>query len=340
MRALVIPRHGPPEVLEVQERPDPEPGAGEVRVRVRAAGINYADLLARAGLYRDAPDPPCVVGYEIAGDVDSVGDGVETWSPGDRVMGGSRFNGQAELVVTGQENLVPLPDDWSYEEGAALPVNYATAYAAVVRYGTLREGERVLVQAAAGGVGIAITQIARLAGAGEVFGTASPGKHDRIRELGVDHAIDYRSKDVVEEVRRIAGRKDPLDLACDAIGGRSFKQSWSLLRPGGRLVMYGATSVMSGESSSRLSALKMLAGMPLFHPVQLMSNSKSVLGINMLTLWDEHGSLDEWIEPLRKWVDEGALRPVVAEPFPLERAADAHRFIHERKNVGKVVLTL
>ena len=209
MRALVIPRHGPPDVLEVQERPDPEPGPGEVRVRVRAAGINYADLLARAGLYRDAPDPPCVVGYEIAGEVETVGEGVDSWSPGDRVMGGSRFNGQAELVVTGQENLVPLPDDWSYEEGAALPVNYSTAYAAVVRYGTLRQGERVLVQAAAGGVGIAITQIARLAGAGEVYGTASPSKHDRIRELGVDHAIDYRSKDVVKEVRRIAGAKEP-----------------------------------------------------------------------------------------------------------------------------------
>jgi NADPH:quinone reductase-like Zn-dependent oxidoreductase len=340
VRALVIPRHGGPDVLEVQERPDPEPGPGQVRVRVRAAGINYADLLARAGLYRDAPDVPCVVGYEIAGEVESLGDGVDSWSVGDRVMGGSRFNGQAELVATGAENLVPLPDDWSFEEGAALPVNYATAYAAVVRYGSLCEGERVLVQAAAGGVGIAITQIARLAGAGEVFGTASPGKHDRIRELGVDHPIDYRSDDVVKAVRRIAGRDEPLDLACDAIGGRSFKQSWSLVRPGGRLVLYGAASVMSGESSSRLNALKTLAGMPIFHPVGLMSNSKSVIGLNMLKLWDEHGSLEEWVEPLRRWVDEGSLRPVVAEPFLLERAADAHRFIHERRNVGKVVLTL
>jgi NADPH:quinone reductase-like Zn-dependent oxidoreductase len=158
--------------------------------------------------------------------------------------------------------------------------------------------------------------------------------------VGVDHAIDYRSQDVVKEVRRIAGANEPLDLACDAIGGSSFKGSWSLLRPGGRLVLYGATSVMSGESRSPLTAVRMLAGMPIFHPVQLMRRSKSVIGLNMLTLWDTHGSLDEWMEPLGAWVEQGKLRPVVAEAFPIERAADAHRLMHERKNVGKVVLTL
>ena len=324
----------------MRDWPDPEPGAGEIRVRVRAAGINYADLLARAGMYREAPDPPCVVGYEIAGEVESVGEGVESPAVGDRVLGGSRFGGHAELVVTGARNVFPLPDDWSFEDGAAFPVNYATAYAAVVRYGSLHEGERVLVQAAAGGVGIAITQIARLRGAAEIYGTASAAKHDRIRELGVDHAIDYRSRDVAKEVRRIAGEKEPLDLACDAIGGASFRKSWSLLRAGGRLVLYGATSLMSGERASRLKPLAMVARMPIFHPVPMMMRSKSVIGINMLRLWDTHGSLDEWMEPLAAWVEEGRLRPVVAGAFPLERAADAHRLVHERRNVGKVVLTL
>src|ERR687884_1800955 len=154
MRALVITEHGPPEVLKVEERPDPQPGPGEVRVRVRAAGINFADLLARTGLYQDAPKPPCVVGYEWAGEVESVGPGVDSPAVGDRVMGGSRFGGYAELAVTGAGNVVPLPDDWSFEEGAALPVVYATAYAAVDRYGSLREGERVLIHSAGGGVGI------------------------------------------------------------------------------------------------------------------------------------------------------------------------------------------
>ena len=160
MRALVITEHGPPEVLKVEERPDPQPGPGQARIRVRAAGINFADLLARTGLYQDAPKPPCVVGYEVAGEVEALGDGVDSVSVGDRVLAGCRFGGYAELVVTPENALVPLPDDWSYEEGAALPVHYATAYAGLVRFGSLRAGERVLLHAAAGGVGIAATQIA------------------------------------------------------------------------------------------------------------------------------------------------------------------------------------
>ena len=190
MRALVITEHGPPDVLREQERPDPDaPGPGQARVRVRAAGINFADLMARSGLYPDAPKPPCVVGYEFAGDVESVGEGVEDFKPGDRVLGGTRFGGYAELVTAGTGELVALPGDWSYEEGAALPVNYATAYAGLVRYRSLRAGERVLLHAAAGGVGIAATQIAKLVGA-EVYGTASAAKHDAIRSFGVDHPID------------------------------------------------------------------------------------------------------------------------------------------------------
>src|SRR5204863_7816118 len=138
-----------------------------------------------------------------------------------------------ELVVTGVGNILPLPDDWSYEEGTALPVVYGTAYAGLLRFGSLRKGERVLIQAAAGGVGIAATQIAKLAGAGEIYGTASPSKHDAIRGFGVDHAIDYTKDDFTKEVRRIAGAEQPLDIAMDAIGGKSFRRSWSL-RGGGR----------------------------------------------------------------------------------------------------------
>jgi len=339
MKAVVITRHGGPDVLQVQDRPDPTPGAGEVRIAVKAAGLNFSDLLARVGLYPDAPQPPSVVGYEVAGEIESLGDGVEGVEVGQRVLGGSRFGGQAELVVTRADNLVPLPDDWSFEEGAALPVVYATAYAALVRYGSLQAGERVLIQAAAGGVGIAATQIAKLVGAGEIYGTASASKHDAVRGFGVDHAIDYNSADFVKEVRRIGGAKEPLDLAIDAIGGASFRKSWSLLRAGGRLVCFGASSVLSGEERNTLKAAAQVVQMPIFHPMRLMPASKAVIGLNMLTLWDEFGSLEQWIEPLREWIDSGQLRPVVAEAFPAERAADAHRYMGERRNVGKVVLT-
>jgi NADPH:quinone reductase-like Zn-dependent oxidoreductase len=338
VRALVITEHGPPEVLRVQARPDPEPGPGEVRVRVRAAGINFADLLARVGLYPDAPKPPCVVGYEVGGEVEAVGPGVEGFAPGDRVAGGCRFGGYAELVVTSASTLIPLPDDWSYAEGAALPVTFATAYAGLVRFGGLRAGERVLIQAAAGGVGTAATQIAKLLRA-EIFGTAAPEKHEAIRGFGVDHPIDYRSRNVVSEVRRISGEKEPLDLALDAIGGRSFRQSYSLLRPGGRLVCFGASTIQAGERRSPLRALRVLAQMPRFSPIRLMNQSKSVIGLNMLRIWDSGRPLDEYIESVSTWVAEGRIRPVVAREFPLEQGADAHRFMHERGNIGKVVLT-
>jgi NADPH:quinone reductase-like Zn-dependent oxidoreductase len=339
VKALVITKPGGPEVLQVQQRPDPEVGPGDVLVRVAAAGINFADLMARAGLYPDAPKPPSVVGYEIAGTVERVGEGVADYAPGDRVAGGTRFGGYAELVTVRENMLVPLPEGWSFEEGAAFPVNYATAYAALCRYGAVHPGERVLLQAAAGGVGIAATQIAKLIGA-EVFGTASASKHEAIRGFGVDHAIDYRSQDFVKEVRRITGEQQPLDLVMDAVAGRSFRKSWSLLGAGGRLVCFGASALVSGERRNPLTALKTLAGMPPFNVIPMMSNSKSVIGLNMLTLWDAKGTLDEFIDPLRAWVDDGKLRPVVAEAFPLERGADAHRFILERRNVGKVVLTL
>jgi NADPH:quinone reductase-like Zn-dependent oxidoreductase len=308
-------------------------------VAVRAAGINFADLMARVGLYPDAPDLPTVVGYEVAGEVDAVGDGIDDFSEGDRVIAGTRFGGQAELVVAEAGNVVPLPGTWSFEEGAALPVNYMTAYAALVRYGCLREGERVLVHAAAGGVGIAATQIARILGA-EVYGTASEPKHDATADQGVDHPIDYRSRDFADEVRRIAGEERPLDVVLDAVGGKSFKKSYSLLRAGGRLVCYGASSAMRGDRRSLLRAAKMYLQTPRFHPVrELMPTSRAVIGLNLLTLWDERGTLDDIMEPLAEWAEEGRIRPVVDEAFPLERGADAHRRMAEGANVGKVVLT-
>jgi NADPH:quinone reductase-like Zn-dependent oxidoreductase len=340
VRALVITKHGPPEVLRVEQRPDPEPGPGQVRIRARAAGINFADLLARTGMYPDAPKPPCVVGYEMAGDVDAVGEGVESPAVGDRVTGGCRFGGYAELVVTDAGNVVPMPESWSYEEGAAVPVVYATAYAGLVRFGSLRPGERVLIQAAAGGVGIAATQVAKLAGAGEIYGTASPGKHEAIRGFGVDHAIDYTSGDFVKEVRRVAGEKQPLDIVMDAIGGSSFRKSWSLLRPGGRLVCFGVSAMGGGERRNVPRALKTMVQMPRFWAVPMMSESKSVIGLNMLRLWDTKGTLEEYVEPLTEWIGSGGIQPVVARAFPLEEGPAAHRFLGERKNVGKVVLTL
>ena len=341
MRAVVISAHGGPEVLKVEQRPDPDLGRGQVRIEVKAAGINFADLLARSGMYPDAPKPPCVVGYEVAGVVESVGEGVEGIATGDRVMAGTRFGGQAELVSVPANAVLPLPEGLSYEQGAAIPVNYATAYAGLVVMGGLAAGDRVLIHAAAGGVGISATQIARSRGA-EIFGTASLAKHEAIRGFGVDHPIDYRNEDFEEVVRRLTGGEG-IDLAFDAIGPSSFRKDYALLRQGGKLVCYGLSEVQSGEGRNlagmvRGLASMMTATMPWWKSMAMMNENKGVFGLNMLHWWDREGSLSRVVDPLLAGFASGELRPVVAESFPFDRAADAHRFIHARRNVGKVVL--
>lgn len=331
MRAVVITKHGGPDVLKVQERPDPHPGPGEVRIEVAACGVNFADVMARLGLYPDAPDTPCVVGYEVAGTVIEAGEGVDGVRDGDRVMAATRFGGYASEVVVPATDAIALPDGLSFEQGAAFPINYGTAYAGLVDYGALRPGGRVLIQAAAGGVGIAATQIARHIGA-EIYGTASPSKHDAIRAQGVEHPIDYRTKGWERGL-------PTFDVIMDAVGGPSFRTSYNLLAPGGRLICFGASAVVSGERRNLITAARTALRMPRFNLIKQMQESKAVVGLNMLTLWDHHRSLDRWYEPLRAMMDAGALSPVVAEAFPFERAGEGHNMITSRRNVGKVVLT-
>ena len=341
MRAVVLTGHGGPERLQVQDRPDPEPGPGQVRIAVRAAGINFADLMARTGVYPDAPPTPCVLGYEVAGEIESVGEGVDGLEPGQRVMAGVRFGGQAELVVIDAAQVLPLPDRLSFEQGAAFPVNYGTAYAALVIMGGLREGDRVLIHAAAGGVGTAAIQVARRIGA-ETFGTASAAKHDAVIALGLDHAIDYRTLDFEDEVRRLTGG-DGVDLVIDATGPTNFRKDYRLLRQGGRLVMFGLSQVQTGDRRNIPKVLKGLAQMPLatvpwWKSLAVMNENKGVFGLNMLSWWDREGSLERLTGPMLDWLADGALDPVVSEAFPFDKAPDAHRYLGEARNVGKVVL--
>ncbi len=328
-------------MLQVQERPDPVAGPGQVRIAVRAAGVNFADTMARVGLYPDAPKPPCVLGYEVAGEVDAVGEGVEGFAIGDRVMAGTRFGGQAELVVVDAGQALPLPERLSFEQGAAFPVNYGTAYAALVLMGGLREGQRVLIQAAAGGVGTAAVQIARNLGA-EVFGTASAAKHDALRAQGVAHPIDYRSEDFAAAVTRITGGEG-LDLVIDALGPASFRKDYRLLRAGGKLVMFGLSEASPEGGRSIAATLRSLVTMPLatmpwWKSLSLMNENKGVFGLNMLSWWDREGDLDRVTEPLVAELEAGRLEPVVATSFPFAEAGAAHEFIGQRRNVGKVLL--
>jgi NADPH:quinone reductase-like Zn-dependent oxidoreductase len=336
MRQAVIPRHGGPDVFELREGPDPVPGDGEILVRVRAAGVNFADILARIGLYPDAPKPPLVVGYEVAGVVAAVGPGVTQPHEGDRVVALTKFGGYADTVVVPAARAFRFPDRLSDAEAAAVPVAYLTAAIALYRLAAITSGETVLVHNAGGALGIAATQLARLRRA-TVIGTASAAKHDALRSFGVDLAIDYRHGSVESEVRRFT-RGRGVDVILDPIGGKSFGASYRMLAPLGRLVMLGMSS-MSGERRSALRVLQSWWAMKAFSPLSLINRNRGVFGLHVGHLWDERRQLQPLVDLVFAELGANRLDPIVAKTFPLERVADAHRYIHSRANIGKVVLT-
>ena len=338
MRAIWITKAGGPEVLAVRETPDPEVGSGQVKVRVRAAGLNFAEIMARQGLYQDAPKPPCVVGYEAAGVVDAVGAGVSGISVGQRVIALSRFGAHADTLVVPARQTLPMPDAMSFEEGAAIPVNYITAYHMLFRVGCLRPGEKVLIHMAAGGVGIAALQLCRTVPGVVTFGTASGSKHEAIRGEGCDHPIDYHRVDYAEEIRRLNDGKG-VDIVLDALGGKDWKKGYDLLRPAGRLIAFGFANMASGDKRDLFNVLRQAVQIPLFTPLSLMDKNRSVAGVNIGHLWDEMDMLTEEMAALVKLYTEGKIRPYIGGVFPFDRAAEAHRAIQERKNIGKIILT-
>ncbi len=336
MRSVWIPRIGPPEVLELRDVPDPHAGPGEVRIRVAASGVNFADVMARMGLYPDAPKLPCVVGYEVSGTIDEVGAGVGGIAVGDRVLAPTRFQGYADLVVVPAAQAVALPAEMSFEAGAAIPVNYLTAILMLEVLGNVRQGDRVLIHGAAGGVGLAAVQLCRIYGA-EIIGTASTSKHAALRAAGVAHTIDYRTQDFVAETKRATGGKGA-DVILDSIGGENLRRSYRALAPLGRLVAFGVSSMAPGTSRRILPALWQLARMPRFGFVRLMNENHGVLGFNLGHLWDEIDRLRAYLIKVLDYARAGHVQPTVARTFPLAEAAAAHAFIQARANVGKVLL--
>jgi NADPH:quinone reductase-like Zn-dependent oxidoreductase len=337
MKAVVIPRIGTASVLEVREWPDPTPKAGELRIRVQAAGLNFAEVSARQGLYPDAPKPPSVVGYEVSGTVDVLGEGVQGFKPGDRVWAMCRFGGHAELVCTPAALVRPMPDGLSFEKAAAIPVAYATAAMLVSDFGQVREGDSVLIHMAAGGVGVAAIQLCKRIPGVTLFGTASPSKHEFLKAQGMHHPIDYRSKDFEAEVRALTKGRG-VDVILDALGGVYWKKNYRLLAPLGRLMMFGLTNATRPGTRSLLRAVGQVARSPRWTPMQLMNENKSVAGLNMGHLFGESALLKRGLDKLARLAAEGAISPIIDGAFPFSKAADAHLRIESRQNVGKVVL--
>jgi len=337
MKVVEVTKFGPPEVLKVRERSDPKPKPDQVVVRVRAAGINFADILMRLGLYTRTPKPPFVPGFEISGEVDAVGADVDTLRVGQRVVA-STFpgGGYSEKVAIPADRVLPIPDEMSYEDAAAIPVNYLTSYQALTYMANLRAGERVLIHAAAGGVGLSAIQLAKLAGA-ETFGTASASKHDFLHRWGLDHAIDYRTEDFEAEVKRLT-HNEGVDVVLDAVGGESYRKSYRLLRHGGRLICFGMSSAVPSKGRS-LKALGAWWQTPSFNALDLIGKNRAVIGVHLGELGRANPALvRSWMPVMFELYRERRIKPHIGATFPLAEAPAAHHFIHDRKNIGKVLL--
>lgn len=336
MRQIVTTRNGGPDVLVVEERPDPKPAKGEVLVRVKAAGLNFADILARQGLYPDGPPKPCVMGYEVAGVIEKTGDGVDELVKGQAVVALTRFGGQSDLVSIQAAQIFPKPESLSFEQAAALPVNYLTAYALVYVMGSLQPGESILIHNAGGGVGLAAIDVAKRLEA-ITYGTASPSKHEFLKQRGLDHAIDYRNRDWLPVLMNLTNNLG-VELVIDPIGGAHWKKSFKALRHTGRLGMFGVSAASAVGLKGKLGLLKAVVQSPWFHPISLINKNKSVFGLNLGHLWHEREKVAGWVEALLAGVNEGWVRPHVDKAFPFSEVRSAHRYIEERRNIGKVVL--
>ena len=336
MRQIVTTGTGDISVLKVEAKPDPSPGHGEVLIRVRAAGLNFADILSRQGLYPDSPPKPCVMGYEVSGVVEAVGKDLSSSLQGKSVVALTRFGGQSELVTVKETQIFEKPEQATFEQAAAIPVNYLTAYALLVVMGSLHAGESVLIHNAGGGVGLAALDIAKNIGA-ETFGTASGSKHKFLAERGLDHAIDYRKQDWLPVLQQLTNGHG-VDLVIDPIGGAHWKKSYAALRHTGRLGMFGVSTASANGVSGKLKMLKAAIQTPWFHPFALLNKNRGVFGLNLGHMWHEPEKVAVWMREILRGVEKEWIRPHVDQAFSFDDVGKAHRYLEERRNIGKVVL--
>jgi NADPH2:quinone reductase len=316
MRAIVQIGTGGPEVLQLQEVPQPEVQPGHLLVRVKAIGVNYIDTMIRRGWYPMPQRQPYIPGIEVAGVVEEVGEGVSGWQVGQRVMAGGVSGAYAEFCLVPANLAIPVPDSLTDEEAAAVPVNWTTAYLAMVSTGKLQPGEKVLIHAAAGGVGTAAVQIAKLLGA-TVFATVgSDEKVQLVKSLGADVVINYERDDFEAIVMEQTDGRG-VDLVMECVGGDVFTKSIRCLANGGRLVVYGQAS---GKEST-------------FSPRELYRR-----GATITSIVRSEEATKEAVERILNWLREGKVKPIVGEVHPLEQAGLAQLRLETRQTKGKVVL--
>lgn len=337
MLAQVLTKNSTPSgSFTLQEIAKPVPGSGQVCIRVTAYGLNFADIMARQGLYRECPPLPCVIGYDVEGVIDSVGPDVQGFQPGDKVFALTRFGAYAEYAVTQAAAVSLMPEGMPIGTGCALATQCVTAYYAAIHTQTLSPGEKVLVHAAAGGLGTALIQIALWKGCTVIGIAGGQHKSDHLRQLGVQHVIDHHTTSYESYIQQqLKGR---VDVIFDNVGGTSVRKGKALLAPGGRIVTLGGAA-LSGKKGY-LQLIRFALGFGFFSPISFLGKSQSLIGVNMLRIADYRPDLIEAsFKGVVKLYLEGILRPHVDRVFQYDQLDQAHTYVENRKSMGKVVVS-
>ena len=336
MKSVILTKYGAPEVLKVKEFKDIEPSDNQVRIKVHYAGINFAEIMARMKLYPGGPKPGAVLGGEVSGVIDKIGDNVQGLSIGEKVMGLSLNGSYSSQVCVDADAIIPLPNNFNLDEAAAFPVTYITAYMMMFDLGNLQENDTFLVHGAGGGVGTAAIQLAKTKNI-KIIGTSSSWKHDRLMKMGVDKCIDYNLDNTEKEIMDFTNDKG-VDLAIDPVGAKNWKLSYKVLAKMGKLIIYGDQNLVKGDKLKPLVAMKEMYLMPKYKPMDLMANNKAVMGYHLGRFKGHEWKVQRSIKNLIRLVNDNDLHPIIDSKFSFEDAPKAHRHIQSRKNFGKVLL--
>ena len=336
MKAAVLIKKGfADKAFELREVPLPTLKSEQVLIKVEAFGLNFADVMARKGMYKEAPPLPAILGYDVAGIIEEVGIGVINLKKGDRVTAMTRFGGYAEYAVTNASAVAIIPADLDTATATALTTQYCTAIYAASEMVNLYKGDKVLIHSGAGGVGTALIQYAKHKQC-EIFATAgSADKVNYLKKSGVHHAINHTTQDFEKFINEITHQKG-VDVIFDAVGGKTVKKGIRLLAPGGRLVCYGAADI---SDKNLLGKIKTVLSFGFYHPFMFMMPSKSLIGINMLHIADYKPQvIERCLAKVMKLYVNGIFVPTVAKIFDAKDIAKAHDFLESRKSMGKVVV--
>ena len=325
------------QAFELRDVTVSSPSKGQLRIKVVAIGINYADIMSRHG-DRAAPPLPFIPGYDVAGYVDEIGEGVEGFSIGDRVVAMVLFGGYAQYVVTDVKAVAKLDDHTEFANASALAIQGMTAYYAAYHCQNLLPGEKVLIHAAAGGVGTALTQLCKEKGCFVIGLVSNDEKAEYFRKQGGDLAINHKKEDFIQVLESKFG-KHKIDVVFDNVGGKSIQKAKSLLADAGRIVSYGA-AVMSGKKSL-IKTIRLLAGFGVFSPIAYLSKSQHFIGVNLIPVADNRPDmLSHCLKKTVECYEKGILKPFVGKTFAFENLPESHSFIESRQSMGKVVVLI